>query len=73
MTAAEALAQVNAEAAYRHGEKEMRRQAKWALLCNDRDEAARLMELAHSVGMEFVRNHIGSDPDRWERPGIVLP
>lgn len=70
LTAPEAT---EAAAVYRRREIEMRRQAKWAYLRNDRDEGARLMELAHSVGMEFVRNHIGSHPDRWEKAGTVVP
>jgi hypothetical protein len=72
MTTAEVVAQAEAEAAYRQSERNLRRQAKWALLCDQREEANRLLGLAHLVGMEFIRNHIGSAPDRWEQPGTVI-
>ncbi len=61
-----------AEAVYRQAERNLRHAAKDALLRNEPTQAQYLLGIAHHAGMEFVRNHIGSQPDRWERPGTVL-
>ena len=62
----------DAEKSYRLAEIDLRRRAKWAFLCGNQPEGARLMELAHHAGMAFVRNHIGPHADRWEEPPSPL-
>ena len=67
MTANDVVAQIEATQVYRAAEVRLRRDAKVALLSGARSDAQELLALAHQVGMEFVRNRMGADPDRWER------
>ena len=67
MTALDAIAQRESTLAYRNAEKGLRRQAKWMLLCQDQEEAEKMLRLAEAVGIEMVRNHRGPGRDEWER------
>lgn len=53
---------------YLTAERRMRRLALTALRSGDAHEATRLLGLARSAGMAFVRNNRGRKADEWELP-----
>jgi len=67
VTALGDVAQAEAIATYRAGERALRRHALLAHRAHDQAAVYEDLRLARAVGIELVRNARGDKPDEWER------